>query len=199
MDKCDNQRQRAIKVKMTALKKKEGAMQWSKLFTIVALLSAPICFGQVAPNTANEKPASPSFSITVDPPTAPIHLGKSVDVTVTVTNISGKEIYWSSDRGTNSVYKAFAILLMKDGREAETTVFHRRITGRQRVDDPPGIEDESSVSLPHPPGKMFVMTIDLTRLYEIKEAGLYTLIVSRFDDYSKTTVRSKTLTLNLVP
>jgi hypothetical protein len=184
---------------MTALKKKEIAMQWSKLVTMLVLLFAPICFGQVAPNTANEKPASPSFSITVDPPAAPIHIGSPINVTVTVTNISGKEIYWSSDRGKNSVYKAFAVLLTRDGRESETTFFHRRITGRQRPDDPAEVEDESSILLPHPPGKMFVMTIDLTRLYEIKDPGMYTLDLSRVDEYSKTTVHSKPVTLNVVP
>ncbi|MGD0619529.1 MAG: hypothetical protein ABSB67_17920 [Bryobacteraceae bacterium] len=43
------------------------------------------------------------------------------------------------------------------------------------------------------------MTINLARLYEITEPGAYTLVLSRFDDYSKTTVRSNTLTLNIVP
>jgi len=43
------------------------------------------------------------------------------------------------------------------------------------------------------------MPIDLKRLYEIKEPGVYTLDVSRFDEDSKTMVRSKTLTLKIVP
>jgi hypothetical protein len=43
------------------------------------------------------------------------------------------------------------------------------------------------------------MTLDLTRLYDVKDPGLYMLVVSRFDEYSNTTVRSKPLTLNIVP
>jgi hypothetical protein len=176
-------------------------MKRSKLFAMVVLLFGPCCFGQVSPNTPNEKPPSLNreFSITVDPPAAPIGLGSPINVTVTVTNISSKEIYWSSDRGKDTVYKAFVVLLVKDGREVETTFFHRKITGRQRPDDPLETDDGSSISLRHPPGKMFVMTIDLTRLYEIKEPGLYKLDVSRFDEYSKATVRAKTLTLTIVP
>jgi|GraSoi2013_100cm_1033763.scaffolds.fasta_scaffold181637_1 hypothetical protein len=42
------------------------------------------------------------------------------------------------------------------------------------------------------------MPIDLNRLYEIKQPA-YLLDVSRFDEDSKTTVRSKTLTLKIVP
>ena len=46
---------------------------------------------------------------------------------------------------------------------------------------------------------MFVFEIDLKRLYEIKELGVYTLDVSRFDEYIKMTVRSNSLTLKIEP
>ena len=46
---------------------------------------------------------------------------------------------------------------------------------------------------------MFTVTIDLKRLYEIKERGVYTLHVSRPDENSKTTVRSNPLTLKIEP
>jgi hypothetical protein len=166
-----------------------------------ALLLGPCCYGQTSPCPPSDMPksSSPVFSISVDPPSAPIHLAGPMNITVTVTNVTDKEIYWDSDRGKDTVYKAFEIGLMKDGHEAETTFFHRRITGRQRADDPMEVESGSSIALPHPPGKMFVMTIDLKRLYEIREPGLYTLDLSRFDDYSLTTVRAKPLTLNIVP
>jgi len=178
----------------------EIAMNKRKLFAMVVLFCGPCCFAQTASNTANEKQTSPNpvFSVTVAPPDGPIRLGSSINITVTVTNISGKEIYWESDRGKDSVYKAFVVLLKKDGREVETTFFHREISGRQRPDDPREAGSGSSILLPHPPGKMFAMTIDLKRLYEITEPGLYTLDVCRFDDYSKTIVRSKTLTLKIV-
>jgi hypothetical protein len=51
-----------------------------------------------------------------------------------------------------------------------------------------------AVDGPTPP-----VRLDLKRLYEIEEPGVYTLYVSRLDENSKTTVRSNTLTLNIVP
>jgi len=178
-----------------------STMKWAKLFVVPVLISGPYCFGQTSRNVATKQPVPPNpvFSITVDPPAGPIKLGSPINFTVTVTNISDKEIYWESDRGKDTVYKAFAVLLMKGGHEVETTFFHRKITGRQRTDDSQEVETGSSISLPHPPGKMFVMTIDLERLYEIREPGVYTLDVSRFDEDSKTTVRSNFLTLKIVP
>ena len=116
-----------------------------------------------------------------------------------MTNISGKEIYMESNRSQDAKYTDFTYLLAKDGREVETTLFHTKISGRNRPDDPPEVWNGSSIVLPHPPGTIFVMPIDLKRLYEIKEPGVYTLDVSRFDEDSKTMVRSKTLTLKIVP
>jgi hypothetical protein len=175
-------------------------MRWTKSFAMVAVLSGLSCFGQTPSNTEGTKLISPapSFSIAVVPPDD-IRLGSPINVIVTVTNVSGKEIYIQSDRGKDSAYKGFFYALTRDGREVETTFFHRKITGRQRPDDPPEVLHGSSIVLPHPPGKMFTFTIDLTRLYEITEPGLYTLDVSRFDDDSKTTVRSKSLTLKIAP
>jgi hypothetical protein len=54
------------------------------------------------------------------------------------------------------VYTAFAVMLTKNGTEVETTVFDRKITSRQRPGDPQEVQAGSSISLPHPPGKMFV-------------------------------------------
>jgi len=168
---------------------------------MVVLLLGSCCLGQTSPNAATEKSTSPAptFSIEVAPPVGPIRLGVPLNVIVTVTNISDKDIYWVADFGKDTIYKAFAFLLVKDGREVETTFFHRKITGRTRADDPLEVEHSNLMPFPHPPGKMFTMTIDLTRLYKITEPGLYTLDVSRIDDDSKTTVRSKTLTLKVVP
>jgi hypothetical protein len=67
-----------------------------------------------------------------------------------------------------------------------------------RPDDPAEVEEGSSLAFPHPPGKMFVMTIELNRFYEIREPGPYKLDISRLDD-SKSTVHSKPVTLNIVP
>jgi len=176
-------------------------MRWTKSFAMAVLLFGPCCFGQAPPNATTGKPttSNPVFSITIDPPASPIRLGSPINVTVTMTNIGGEEIYLASDKGPKAKYMGLTFLLMKSGREIETTVLHRKISGRQRPDDPEEVEHGSSIVLSYPPGTIFARTIDLKQLYQITQPGLYTLDVSRFDDYSKTIVRSKTLTLNIVP
>jgi hypothetical protein len=46
---------------------------------------------------------------------------------------------------------------------------------------------------------MFVMTIDLKRLYQITEPGDYTLEVSRDAEDDKTVVHSNSLALKILP
>lgn len=178
-------------------------MKQAGLFVIAVLLSGSRSFAQTSPNTATKQPPLSSvLSIAVDPPPSPIRLGSPViNVTVTVKNISDKEIYLETVRTGNvsAGYMDFNYLLMKDGREIETTFFHRKITGRNRPDDPQEVWSGSFIVLPHPPGVIYRMLIDLRRLYEIKEPGVYTLEVSRFDEDSKRKVRSNTLTLKIVP
>jgi hypothetical protein len=176
-------------------------MRWSKWFVLATVLSGICCVAQTSPDAATQKPTStdPGFTITVAPPASPIRVGSPIKVTITVKNVTNSDIYWNSDRGPDTVYNAFRLLLRKDGREVETTFFHRKITGRNRPGDPNEVGSGSSILLPHPPGTMFVMTIDLKRLYEITEPGEYTLDVSRIEDGNKTTVHANIVTLKIVP
>ncbi len=175
-------------------------MKWSRWFVLAIVLIGICCFAQTPPDVVNQKAASsdPGFTIAVARPADPIHLGSPINITVTVKNITNSDIYWSSDR-PDTVYRAFGILLTKNGREVETTFFHRKITGRNRPGDPNEVESGSSLLAPLPPGKMFVMTIDLNRLYEVKEAGEYTLDVRRVANDDKTVVHANTVTLKIVP
>jgi hypothetical protein len=99
----------------------------------------------------------------------------------------------------DTAYKAFRVHLMKDSHEVTTTFFHRKITNRRLPDDPSQVEAGGSVVSSVPRGKSFTLMFDLTRLYEITEPGMYTFDVSRTEPDNKTTIRSNTLTLHLVP
>jgi hypothetical protein len=167
----------------------------------MAMFFAQSCLGQTSPKTAGPSPqsSSPGFAIAVDGPTPPVRLESPITVNVTVTNVSGKEIWWEWYRATDAGYKAFAFLLTKGGHEVETTFFHRKVSNRQRADDPVEVLSGSLFPVTYPPGKMFTVTIDLKRLYEIKEPGVYTLVVRRFDENSKATVHSNSLTLKIEP
>jgi hypothetical protein len=175
-------------------------MKCSRSFIWIIVLCGICCFAQTSPDAANQKSAlsDPGFTLTVTLPANPIHLGSPINITVTVKNISNSEIYWSSDR-PDTAYRAFGILLTKNGQEVETTFFHRKITARNRPGDPNEVEHGSSLLAPFPPGEKFVMTIDLKRLYEITEAGEYTLDVRRMANDNKTVVHSNAVTLKIVP
>ena len=125
-------------------------MRSTRILAGSVLLIGLRCFGQTSPAP------QPVFSISVAPPAGPIHLGLPINITVTVTNVSSEEIDWRSDRSSDTVYRAFTVMLTKNGSEVETTVFDRKITGRHRTSDPREVQPGSSISLPHPPGKMFV-------------------------------------------
>jgi hypothetical protein len=177
-------------------------MKLLELMTLTILSAALSCFGQDAPKAENKAsaPVNPPISLSVDFPDTPVRLDSpQIIVNITATNVSGKNIWFAVWRDRNGPYKTFRILLMKNGTEVETTFFHRKMTNRQRPDDPLEVDSGSLFPVEYPQGKMFTVAIDLKRLYEISEPGVYTLDVSRLDDQSKLTIRSKTATLKIDP
>jgi len=178
-------------------------MNLIKSFAILIALSGVFCSAQTSPAAANSKPTpmpqGPGYTLTVDQPLSSISLKAPISVTMTVKNISGEEILWRAYRGKDSEYKGFRFLLKKNGQEVETTFLHRKLTGRQRQDDPSDVMSGSSIVFPWEAEKKFLMTIDLKRLYEITEPGQYTLDISRPEEDNKTVVRANTVTLDIVP
>ena len=174
-------------------------MSRSTAFGMIVLLIGVCCRAQTQHDAVAQTPISsqPRYSIALTGPTDPIKLGALIKVTVTVTNITDGDLYWDSDLGKDSAYKEFKFLLTKNGREVDATFFHRKVSGRQREGDPHEVSGGSSIVLAHPPGKMFEIPIDVTRLYKITEPGLYTLEVSRYDQKSRVMVRSNPLTLKI--
>lgn len=174
-------------------------MRWPCIAGTLALLAGLSCFaqkGSEAPTQTGIPPAG--YSITVSAPPSPISLGSPIEITITVKNIAGRDIPWRAEVGATA-YKAFRVSLAKGGHEPETTPFHRRLTGNQRPDDPLELGPSSSIVSSIAPGESFTQTMDIKRLYNITEPGLYTLQVSRYDEATKTTVRSNTVTLNILP
>jgi len=161
-----------------------------------------VCLAQSSPNAGSGTPAlsPPGYTITLTQPASSFSLGSEIKIPMTITNITGGDVFWQAVWSTDkeSWYRGFRFLLTKDGKEVETTFFHRKISGRQRQGDPNEVESGSTVVLPKPPGIMFVITIDLKRLYDISEPGKYTLEVTRFAGDNKTVVHSNAVTLNIV-
>ncbi|HWA96235.1 MAG TPA: hypothetical protein VG844_16675 [Terracidiphilus sp.] len=168
--------------------------------TIVLLgLFVAHCVHAQSPQTSSSPTSKPEFSIHVMPPPAPFKLGEPVVVEVIITNIAKHEIFWATwfSMSKDLPYLSCHFLLERNGKEVETTYFDRYITGRVKPDDPFKVLSGSSILLPKPPGKMFDMNIDLTRLYQITKPGTYTLHVSRYDPATKTTVSANLATIQI--
>ena len=167
-------------------------MKRAVIFATLAIIACG-CIAQTTQSSASPQPA---FSIALSPPPGPISIASPIEIKITVQNISGREIPWEAEFG-DTAYKAFHFSLTKGGHEVGTTFFHRKIRGKQRPGDPEEVSSGSSFLGTLAAGRSIVQTIDLKRLYQITEPGLYTLEVSRFNDESGTPVRSKALTLKI--
>src|SRR5258708_10138762 len=99
----------------------------------IAMLFAQSCLGQTSAKTAGPSPqsSSPAFVIAVDGPTPPVHLDSPININITVTNVSGKEIWFQWDRYKDATYTAFTFLLTNGAHEVETTFVHRKLSDMQ--------------------------------------------------------------------
>jgi hypothetical protein len=174
-----------------------------KAIAIGLVLIVVDCCAQGRPNgAAQESDPRPDFSIVIGAPIPTFRLTEPVTVKITVTNDTNHTIGWESLFTTDPQYActAFRYDLERNGKEVETTLFHRQFDlSRLRPDDPIEIgrlRADSILTL-HPPGKMFEIKLDLKCLYQISEPGNYTLQVSRYDRVAKATVKSNTLTLEI--
>jgi len=170
------------------------------------LILCEICYLGPAQSLAgagdgNPASAASGYTITLTQPKNPFHLDSPIQVTMTIKNITQKDILWRAGRSTDidAWYHDFQFLFQNNGKEVETTFFHRKISNRQRPDDPVDVWSGSTILLPKPPGTMFVMTIDLKHLYQITEPGQYMLEVSHLAEDDRTVVRSNAVTLSIVP
>jgi hypothetical protein len=167
---------------------------------VFALVVGIACFAQAPQGSSSATPATPTFSIKISAPPDPIKLAGPIEISILVTNISNHDIPWETYHfGVGPGYRAFRVLLTKDGREVGTTLSNRQISGRLRPDDPPppSLGGKTMLVL-FAAGQSFTSKIDLTHLYEITEPGEYILVLSRNDEATKSTVYSNTLTLKIV-
>lgn len=176
-------------------------MKWTKIFGALGLLVGFCCLAAFASPVGASQPSSHSaaaISLVIAGPSAPVPLNWPLNVEVSVMNITNHAIGWSVPVSTSEDmgYWGFRYLLEKDGHEVATTVFDRNVTNRQRPDDPVELPPWISlVRVLRQPGKVFGMRINVKRLYKITEPGTYTFHVSRYDEVSKTVVKSNTITI----
>jgi len=83
---------------------------------------APITAGTAPHSSRQSSNSPPGLSITLSPPADPITLAAPIEIVITVKNTSNQDLWWTAESG-HTAYKAFHVLLTKDGHEPETKSF----------------------------------------------------------------------------
>jgi hypothetical protein len=174
------------------------------VFAALSLFFGLSCSGQANPNPV--KPAiesqRPNYTITIVPPSGPLSLKSPLLIDVYYTNTTASDIYMNVF--ACSICTADRILLMKNGKEVETTPFQRLSTGRGSPSDFEKYRNRSRAgngfTERYHPGVFWKGNRDLRKLYNITEPGQYTVIASRTEETKdgKVVVKSNTVTLNIV-
>jgi hypothetical protein len=154
-----------------------------------------IALGIIAVQPAHPDSQPPaSFAIEVSAPQK-VSVGAPLKVQVKLTNTSKKSILVSQDMTKKAEF--FYTIYVHDagGNEPVKTDRHR---GFRREELSTGFTfNNFPVELE--PGKSVQDETNITALYEIDRAGKYTIQVERLDNDSKTTVKSNTIIITVVP
>jgi hypothetical protein len=92
------------------------------------------------------------------------------------------------------------ILRDAEGKEPPLTKLGRLVFGRQTVEDTPSVLTLNEVGrVPMAPGEVMKTEIRLSDLYDLSLPGKYTVQVRYYDDENKEEVKSKAITVTVVP
>lgn len=161
---------------------------------LIAFLLTPL--GQATAQTRSSAP----FSVTIEAPSTAFKIGAPVKLYVILKNTSDHEIQvWRNALGQEGlVYK----LDVKDehGKIPAGTKFEKSLKG---LENPAYLTPETPINIsgawvPLKSGGTLTDPINVCRLYDLTSPGRYTLQVQRFDDESKTVVKSNTVVLSLI-
>lgn len=145
-------------------------------------------------------PGNSSVTLTLSSMETSFKSGAPIMVTITMTNNGKSDFVWEAER-PEPAYRNFKFLLTtSQGDDVPTTVYHRKITGKQLPSDPAEVASGSSMFATLPAGQSIHFTVDLTKLYQIERPGTYILVVERGEDQlNKIKLRSKPLQIDIVP
>ncbi len=180
--------------------------------------SISISTPQSVVKTGSSHRAKPAFSLTISTSQHVVKAGSEIMVKITMTNISHHDIYGSIAVATNSVLgENFYEIEVKNhkGVRAPLTRYGYLARGKVPPPDksPPSLSGNASqpgdardalfmgsvVSTTIPPEESSGDAIIANKLYDLSQPGKYSIQVTHRDPESKTTVRSNTITVTVVP
>ena len=144
--------------------------------------------------------SKPPFSVTLNAPDKPLRSGAELHLLVTIKNTSDHEITFSTSPGAipedGFRYKVEVLDAHTHPAPPSPLVVEMR-SGKELVDT-----WSSNIGRTLKPGESFVDQIDVTKLYDLSQPGIYTISVTRplqpWQGFGKGAVRSNTLAVTVV-
>lgn len=170
------------------------------LWAIALLLMAYIGSPRTLAADAGTSHDSAPFKITLSTESASISSGHPVELQVTLTNISGKDLTIVRNAVKDRGGLDYKFELHKEGTDIAVpeTRLHRALKGREdetfRTSETP--MTGSLVFSDLKPGQSLTDTVDLARLYDLTAAGKYVVIAKRIDRNGEL-VKSNALTITV--
>jgi len=158
---------------------------------------ALLAFGLAFPSGSPAQGTSPPFSITIDAPEGTAKLGSPLEITITLTNTSGKSALFYFDNGNNPAFDYTFKVENQQGQEPRKTKYFRATMAQDN--DQPGTVIVHSFGLRSVKADgTFTESVDLFKLYDL-QPGKYSVYVERIDPDTKTIVKSNTITIAVTP
>jgi len=177
-------------------------MKRNKWFVSLTLLFLSAYFtpaGRALPSMPPTEGGNSPLSLSLSVSGGKFEAGAPIIVTITLTNNSKGDIVWQSERPDPAYRNFWFELKTGAGADVPTTVYHRKIRGKQLPEDPTDVDSGSSMFATLSPGQSVNFTVDVRRLYKVEQSGTYVLVVGRDDQLNKIKIHSEPLHIVLAP
>jgi len=170
------------------------------LLAIILCGTSAVGYPQITSADNSVHPGSPpSVKITISTSATQFKLGEPVRLEISLTNISGKEIFVGRSVSANDIDDYDLFVVDNHGKSAPTTASYRFFKGKRQPGDPMFYSTYSRGILLVSPGQSVKNGIDVGKAYKIGQPGVYKIWVERLDQTRNQRVRSNIITVTVTP
>ena len=149
-----------------------------------------------AQNVELNQGLTPSFGLTISTAKGPVKAGSTVQIEIVVRNISGHDISFQMTYTRPFVEITDHVRIAdRNGVNVSETDFGRKALGYVATSGVDGKLVHVSLKM----DKSFAYQLNVDELYDMRRPGKYTIQIDRFDEESKTTVKSNKITVTIAP
>jgi hypothetical protein len=167
-----------------------------KLLYFLVCIMLTLTLGDLPKSVARPRPgqsdaqASPEFTMTLSTLKGVVKTGSPIEVSVVTANTSQDDIFFSYPASLGRSFGYDAEVRDTNGNAPPDTQINRVIRARRL--------EGSFTSVRVQSGTAWTETIDISKLYDFREPGTYTIRVQRRDIHSPVLVKSNSVTVQVV-